>query len=603
MKCGTGLSIVEGSLVQCFNCGAKSVYMESLDVFKIHLLEILNISSTAEENVIDEEEIERRKKNIEKTFHEINSGYNDIKYLIVTKLDELNINNEALLPFLQKAGNLVLIIDSYLLPHLKEGVSKNQFLEIRSLLSIYNKSILGLYFSHLAVEKFQLEDCSKYYQFAERNYQFIVDFCDSIKLSNPSFKIDNQKLLFSVLSKISVLLRNILTENPTYSTEKFEDLFKELDKIKEKNIQVLNLWAQIERVYNLGRDTSLLLEEIRNAELFSLIDLREENIVYNAEENLEKLDRIKDWINQTSEKYQEFQKVLLKLHSGKFMPYLESYRTEFNIRKSRNIERYDEILSRLINQAIGDYNLETMDMLDILSDFIRKTEIDLSNETVIQRFEIEHDDLLKLDEVLKNFIIKLFKKSISKNLEGEFYKEFIRLIADKHAEFDGYILKFINHLLKVFEDYRNEKKLALEEQRNYYILDLKPNINRLIEASFTLNDEIIPAPIFIEIIMLSKQLSVNHPEIITVLLENPGNSNIKNVNISFFMPNSFQSKLRFAQLKKLKAHDKRKIETEIVPTEKGIYHFMVMVEYQTTHIKETFWMPSIKIELEVEEEF
>ena len=45
----------------------------------------------------------------------------------------------------------------------------------------------------------------------------------------------------------------------------------------------------------------------------------------------------------------------------------------------------------------------------------------------------------------------------------------------------------------------------------------------------------------------------------------------------------------------------RKVETEIVPTEKGIFHFMVMVEYQ--HTNETFWMPSIRLELEVDEEF
>ncbi|MHA1253354.1 MAG: hypothetical protein ACTSRP_25480, partial [Candidatus Helarchaeota archaeon] len=139
-----------------------------------------------------------------------------------------------------------------------------------------------------------------------------------------------------------------------------------------------------------------------------------------------------------------------------------------------------------------------------------------------------------------------------------------------------------------------------QEQREKFKSELNPQIQRLLDASFTLNEELIPYPLFIEVIMISKILTVGIPEKITVLLENPSKNIIKNINVSFFVPNSFQSRLRFAQIKKLKGNEKREIKTEIIPTEKGIYHFMVMVEYQT--VGEMFWMPSIKFELEVNEE-
>ncbi|MHA1342898.1 MAG: hypothetical protein ACTSQG_02855 [Promethearchaeota archaeon] len=598
IKCGTSLSIIEGSLVQCFNCGTKNVYSDSIASFRDYLLEILNLTSVDEDSdKIDNEEIERRKNSINSYFHTLNSDFYSYDRLILTKLDDIEIDPQKLLNIIRIAGNLVIINDDFLLPYLKESLSKNQFQEIRDLAFIFNKALLGLYFCYLAKEKFQLEDCSNYYQFAERNYNSIIEYCENIKLENPSFDTNDIKIFYKVVVKFSVILRNILSENPAYSSEKLEDILKSLDKIENKNLQVLNLQSQIHQIYDLGKNTSLLLEELRVADIFSVIDPYEENLIFKTEEILENLDRIKNWIDDVSAKYQIYQKSLLKLHSGKFIDYLESYRAEFNNRKNKCIEKFDELLERIISRALSDYNFETIEILEILNNFIQKLD---SREVIIQRFEIEHKDLLKLGEGLKRFIIELFKKVIQKDLESIYYKELIMLISDKHSEFDKYILKYINSLLKEFEDYRNEKVLSLEEQRNHFILELKPNISRLIDSSFTLNEDLIPYPLFIEIIILSKQLTVNNPEAITVLIENPSTTEIKNVNISFFMPNSFQSKLRFAQLKRIKPFERRKIETEVVPTEKGIFHFMVMVEY--SHTGEDFWMPSIRVELEVEEE-
>ncbi len=79
-RCGASLSIVEGSLVQCFFCGTKTVHSEALAFLNDLLLDILNISSN-EKDSIDNEEINRRKTSIESYFHEINTRFYDYKFL------------------------------------------------------------------------------------------------------------------------------------------------------------------------------------------------------------------------------------------------------------------------------------------------------------------------------------------------------------------------------------------------------------------------------------------------------------------------------------------------------------------------------------------
>jgi hypothetical protein len=323
------------------------------------------------------------------------------------------------------------------------------------------------------------------------------------------------------------------------------------------------------------------------------------NLVYQSEEVLEKIDRIKAWIDDSTERYQSIQRKLLRLHSGQFIEYLKTYRQEFNTRRNNNIEKLDELIDKTISRAMGDYNMETIEILDILSDYVEKS--DASVESIIQRFKIEHEDLVKFDETLKNFVISLFKKPFRQDLESEYYRELISLISGKHSEFDRYILKYINSQLRQFEESRNEENLSIEEQRNKFVGDLRPRVMRLIDASFTLDESLVPYPLFLELIILSRHLTVGEPEKITLLLENPSSTDFENVNVTFFAPNSFKSRLRFAQMKRIKANDGVKVETEVVPTEKGVYHFMAMVEYTTKSTNEMFWMPSIKIELEVED--
>jgi len=132
---------------------------------------------------------------------------------------------------------------------------------------------------------------------------------------------------------------------------------------------------------------------------------------------------------------------------------------------------------------------------------------------------------------------------------------------------------------------------------------VKPSLEKLISLSFNLDKKVVPYPLFIDLKVQNKKLKLNHPEIIIVSIENPNLSEIKDIKIYFFMSDSFESKLEYTSIKRLKSNEISKIKTKIIPKKIGNFLFMVMVEYQ--HINKTFWMPSIKLELDVErdEEF
>ncbi|MGV9173102.1 MAG: hypothetical protein ACOC35_11105 [Promethearchaeia archaeon] len=602
IKCASKLSMVEGSLVNCFNCGIKNTYSESVNLLNNYLMEILAIPSIdkLEEQEITDEIIQLRKKSLEIYFHELNSKYYGYKNLIISKLDKDDTEKDKLLDLIRACGTYNLIISQYLLPYLDDdGVSKRRFEDMKIFSVIFHKSLLGLYFTAEARTNFEHERCKENYDYAKRNYKEGLEFLTKTLEGEIRSEFEKHIILFQVLSELTEILQTVLNENPSYYSEDLENLISQIDAIKEKNIQISNLRSQVTEIYNLVREATLILEEIRVADIFSTLDPIKGNLVYQTEEALEKVERIKDWIEDSTDRYQTIQKKLLRLHSGKFVKYLKTYRQEFDTRRNKNIERFDELLDKIISRSIGDYNMETIEILDILSDFIQKS--DSSVEGIIQRFEIEHDDLIKFDETLKNLVIELFKKPFRMDLESEHYKALIDMISDKHSEFDRYILKFINSLLREFEENRNEENLSIEDQRNRFVADLRPKVMRSIEASFTLDESLIPYPLFLELIILSRQLTVGEPETISLLMENPSETDFKNVNITFFAPNSFKSRLRFAQMKKIKANEGVKVETEVVPTEKGVYHFMAMVEYTTESTNEMFWMPSIKIELEVED--
>ena len=593
-KCGCGLPILKGSVAKCPYCGAKTLYMESLYSFKYYLNEILHLTSIKQKGNIKDSEIERRKSLIQSFFYKLNTDFNEYRHLIITKLDNINIDPIKLYNLIRSAGNFEIIVEEFLITHLQENIRK-KYQEYRDLSYIINKSLLGLYYSYLAKNSSYLEKCSEYYQLAERNYKNIVDFCNITRLENNYSKICKKKEIYEIIAEFAAILRGILNNNPKYYSEKFELLLNKLSKIETENFQKYNLYSQIDGIYQLERDTSVLLEKVKIDNPFSSSYSVEENIIFNTEENLDKLNNERNWIKDFSRKYQNYQRDLLKLHSGKLINYLESYRTEFINYNNKNVEKFNSLLEDMIIKAFEVYNSEAVELMNTLSDFLQD---DIFNEKTIERFEIEYKDLINLDDLLKKFIKDIFQKPLLRNFKSEYCKKLISLISVKHTEFDRYILKYVNRIFQNFEEIRSKKILSLEEQKNQFSLELKPNLQKLLNFSFNLDEKVLSYPLFLDIKVENKKIKLNNPKIINFIIENPNLTEIKDIKIYFFMPNSFKSKLKFTSIKRLKANEKRKIKTKIIPKALGTSLFMVMAEYQ--HSNKTFWMPSIKHEFEVE---
>ena len=594
-SCGNALSVVKGSVAKCPYCGENTFYMESISSFKYYLNEILMLTSIKKDRNIKNSEIERRKFLIKSFFYKLYSDFNEYRHFIITKLDNITLDPIKLYNLIRSAGNFEIIIEEYLLTHLKNETIRKKYQQLRDLAYIVNKSSLGLYFSFLAKNSSYLEKCSEYYRFAEKSYQNIVDFCNIIKFENNNSKLYNRKYIYEILTEFALLLREILNNNPKYYSDKLELLLIKLNKIKAVEFQKHTLYAQIESIYQLERDTSVLLEKVKLDTPFISPDPLEVDIIYNTEENLEKLNNVKNWIHDISKKYKRYQRNLLKLHSGKFIKYLESYSTKFIDYKNRNLEKFTILLENMISNAFDTYNSETLEVLNTLSDFIHNN---IFNEKIIEKIEIELKDLIKLDEMLKNFINEIFKKPLIRNLKSDYYKKLISFTSNKHSEFDKHILKCINRMLQEFQEYRSKKILSLEEQKNQFSLEFKPNLQKLIDLSFNLDKNALQYPLFIDIKLENKSLKKNHSGTIKLIVENSNLSEIKDVKIYFFLPNSFQFKTKSTSIKKLRANERRTIKTKITPTKTGTFLYMVMIEYMYSN--KTFWMPSIKLELKVE---
>jgi hypothetical protein len=570
--------------------------MESFYTLKYYASDILHLSSIRNEKKIKTKELERRKLLIRSYFNQINSKFNEYRHFIITKLDTIDVDLIKLFYLIRASGNFEIVIERFLLPFLKEERTKKYFTKFRDESYIINKSLLAFYYSYLAKISTHSEKCYKFYQYAEYNFQNIVDYYNITELKGEGSIFSSEGDIYSILVEFTSLLRNILDKNPIHYSEKLEGLLLKLDKIEVRNVKIYNLSSQIELIHQLERNTCMLLENIRVDDPFLLTGPFNEEKLLTSEENLDNLNRVRNWINNITKKYQKYQNSLLKLHSGRIIKYLEPIRTEFINYKNKNAEKFDDVLGKMIIKALDSYNSETVEALETLNNLMQKN---IYNGNLIERFKIGHNDLIEMDEVLKRFTENLFKIPLLRNLESEYYKELISLISGKHSVFDKYILKYIIRMLKEFEVLRSKNDLSLREQRNKFISEIKPNLQKLIDLSFTLNEEILPYPLFIDIEIQKQPLKVNNPEVVTLIIENPNSVDIKNIMIYFFMPESLQNKLGFTSIKKLKANETRKIKTRITPKQTGMFLSMVMIEYQ--HFNKTFWMPSIKFKLDVKE--
>ena len=318
--------------------------------------DILNISSLYKSKKVKLKEILRRKVLIESYFNNINSSFKEYRHLIITKLDSINVDPIKLFYLIRASGNFEIIIDRFLLNYLEEDTSKKRYLEFRDKAYMINKSLLGLYYSYLAKNSTVYSKCFRFYQLAENNYQNVVDYCKITNLENYDPHLYKTCKFYSILVNFTIIIKNILDNNPKLFSEKLEDLLHELEKIYKNDIHIYNLYKQIEDIIQLERDTCIILENIRIDDPFLLTEPFNEEQIVTTDENLNELNRVRNWINNLSEKYQKYQNSLLKLHSGRIIKYLGSYREEFITYKNKNAEKFDDLLGVMINKALETYN-------------------------------------------------------------------------------------------------------------------------------------------------------------------------------------------------------------------------------------------------------
>ena len=146
-----------------------------------------------------------------------------------------------------------------------------------------------------------------------------------------------------------------------------------------------------------------------------------------------------------------------------------------------------------------------------------------------------------------------------------------------------------------FNDLRNKQQIALEKQKELFNLEYRPILEQVVKFSFTLSREQIAYPIFMEFLILSKAIDIDEEYRTILLIENPSQTTLLKVGVTFFVPNTFQIGTRILEIGKLRPGEKLRIDNRFTPTKEGHFFIMTMVQYE--YAKESFWMPSIKIPL------
>lgn len=540
-----------------------------------------------------ERELRERIQQADRTFHEFMNRRQKFPHLLVTKLDAINLDAETVQNLARNFGCLAVFYENYVFPFNLDAVEESQLREVHTECLIENAALTGLWHATRAKEAFQLEHASSFLQLASRNLERVVNICTDATKTAWDLNFSAIQTLFAVALEFSVILRKALTENPAYSSQELEDLFKTLNELADARARSLR--EQIMRVYDTSTSIQFFLEELRNRDVFGGLYLYQEHSLNYAVDTISKAEEIVEWFDDIRQKFKKNQRNLMKLHLGKLPAYLKTYRTEFESRYEQTVNLFDEYLEKIIKNAISDHGIEYFELFEEVEELLSIDGIEVSS--LISRLAALHDDLEDLDVNLKKIAFDLFQQAQEHNLERAYLREVVSSISDKHTHFDLKLLDLINRLFKEFQETRNEDRLSIEQQREYFVSRLQPQVRRLIDASFALREVHVPYPVFMELVLLTTDLKVDKGQRLAIILENPSMTALRGVTVSFFVPASFDIKKRHVTFSRVKPGEKKTVGTEIYPTEGGRYHLMAMVQYE--HVNESFWLPSVKVEINV----
>ncbi|MBD3353475.1 MAG: hypothetical protein GF364_18475 [Candidatus Lokiarchaeota archaeon] len=596
-NCGNSLDIIKGTVVQCFACGTKNSHFECYDVFSGYVQEVLGYPKAidqAEDNV-EEDELRKRIKIIDEKFNQYLKEVNSIDSFVVVKIysDIAEDLHKTSIDLSKRLGMLKILIDLYILPHIGGETAKKQYSEYSIVCKIYHLAVLGLRHTIESKNNFKVELSAEQYEKARWNFKNAAEFAKDVSKSKENMDFSKEIVLFESASEFCAILKDILNSNPAYYSDQFEQLIENLESVHSSKARYLK--NQMKEIYDLANELPKILHELRKKTYLNSIDTEQEKILYHSEEIKEKLTNAKIWIQDINDRYHNLQKKVVKLHNGQLIPYLRDYRKEFQNRLTHTKEMYNDTISQILQTTLLDYTISVTDLLEEVQNGF--TFIKLSPLEVIERIRYVKKDMLSLDDDLKEFLFEILDYAIPESLRSEHLHGIISSISDKHSSFDRLIYKYIKKIIDEFIEERDEKRYTIEEQRDKFNIEIRPLLENLIETSFTITNDQVPYPIFLELVMLSTQLKVDEEYKVFFIVENPSQQKLENVILNFFAPNSFKIRTRQYKLRKIKPGDILRIETRIVPNKPGVYYFMAMIQYK--YSTEMFWMPSIKLKLKV----
>jgi hypothetical protein len=589
--CGAALPISEGSIIQCFSCGINNEYSESFEYLTQFVFEIFNITKGIEdiEEKITDNVLNERMMVIDRIFNEYLSQSRQIEYVVVTKRDEIEFKID-IHDLGKKIGMLGLIIDNYLIRHIKNDLQVKQYSEMKTLCEIRNALLTSLWMTYEAKKSYKVKEAQEWYKKSQSNFTraktIALEYGEKSTIG-----FEDEKIIAEAGERFTELLYDFLTNNPGYFADELEEIETILKDLTD--VRAIFFKKQIIEFYTLGTALMFLMGEIRERKPFEKLNIKFERILFYTQEIKEHFITAKTWLLELDEKFRDYQKKLMELHCGIRIGYLDDYRKEFEKRQLETTNQFNDSISQYVSATLSDYSIEISDDFDLLDVLMDDDGFD--KELLMDKFEKERFEIAALSSTVKDFLFDFLKISINENLTQTYNLEIITAISEKNAEFDKKILRFIRILIQRFVDTRNQEKLTIEEQSKLFYDEYFSLIKRAVEESYTLELKEIPLPIFMELIILSTSLDVEVDYRVVLLLENPSLVNLRNVGVTFFVPNSFRIKTRILEIGKLKPNQKLNIDTNFIPTTQGRFNLMAMVNYE--HFNDSFWMPSIKIPL------
>lgn len=602
VKCGATLSgLVEGTTATCFYCGTLNVYLESTTILASFLQEGFNIIKLPPLDGTEKPSpaiIEARIKGLQELFQNLLPEKNVAKdHILISKIDDIDFNPADILKLARSFGLLAICGTNFLLPYLHGSTRAGEIQSIVIGASIENLTLLGLYHAIFAKKSFTDTQVVALYQQAAHCYLKIGDLIAADGNVALGFDFSVEMKLYECAQQYAELLAKAVLDNPAYNSDDIEKIALKLKEIPDLPARGQILLGQVMDFYDLAKSVMFIMKDLRDANTIWLIDAYQEKIMLRTVEILDSVVRASAWVKDIYTKFKDVQVKLQRLHCGHILDYLKTYRTEFENRYDETTGKFDHILETIITNSLADYGLECVEIFDRLEAiFGRKFDPDIT----INRMSAIRDELEELDALLKDFIQSLLKYTFDTTIAGKTQKELISAVSDQHGQFDSKILDYINLLFTQFMDQRNDQRWILEKQRETFLTELKPRVKRLIDTSYTLREEKMPYPLFMELIILKTLLVVGATQRILLLIENPSEIPVENLRISFLVPKSFDIIKRYAKLKFLKPHEKQAIGTQVIPTESGTFHLMGMVQYE--HLYEKYWLPSFKVSIEVQGE-